>query len=244
MKLDRALAGVALVAAAFAALPAAHAAPVIQGTIVEGPGTAFVGDFTNVTYGAGGSSPIGAAILICIDLDNSFPSTGTVHTYTVLGGASAPVKYAAAGGRAADLFNYAVDHYYSSLVANESGHFTGYQFSALMWEIQQDFNGTASSLNALSGEMHAEMLQLADGAQTYQTIVGDLRDNYATIADGYRSKNYTVSFLDENLAGYQDMMMLTQLPGASEVPEPGTLALSLLGGLAMWRRARRQRAQA
>lgn len=243
-KLNRALVSAALLATTFVALPSAVAAPMIQGFVGAGKGTALAAEFTSIRSVSGGTGTLDDATIICIDMLNHFPSTGSLQTYTVLDSDMAPVVHTEASGRATDLFHYAVDNYYLSMVVNESGNSTGRQFSGLMWEIQQDFTGNASSLDAFSGNLYFAQLGLGDGALAYQTMVHDLRENYATIGAGYRSKQYALSFLDDNQAGYQTMMMLTEVTTTSEVPEPGTLALSMLGGLAMWRRARRQRTQA
>jgi hypothetical protein len=240
--LHRTLVAAAVLTGTFAFVPAASAAPVVQGVVGTTIGTSEVAEFSDVRYVSGGTGALEPAILVCIDLNNAFPNAGTTHTYTMLGSDVAPITQTAAGARAADLFNFAVDRFYDSMVVNESGGSTGFQFSALMWEIQKDFNGTASSLNELSGNMKAEMIGL-NGAVAYQTMVRELRDNYASIELGYRSTQYTVSFLDDTTAGYQNMMMLTPLTNTSEVPEPGTLALSLLGGLAFFRRQQRAKVQ-
>lgn len=228
-------------AAALAFASSAQAAAVLQGTVGERIGTSFTGAFTDVRYVSGETAEFTMpATLVCIDLKGTFPEGGVPHTYTVSSTGLASVVNAGANSRATDLFHYAVDQFYDSMVLREAaGSSTGFQFSGLMWEIEQDFNGQADSLDALSGGMRAALLKLADGAPAYQSMVSALHDNYDSIVTGYRSKTYTIGFLDDQAEGYQSMMMLT--PFVAEVPEPGTLALSLLAGVAMLCRRPRSR---
>lgn len=222
-------------------------ADTLQGTVGDHINGAYAASFTNVTYVPSGASFTDAATLICIDLSNQFPTAGSVHTYDVISTGLAPVANAGASARATDLFNYAVDTYYNSMVLHPtSGVSTGYQFSGLMWEIATDFTGSAASLNSASGAIRVQSLDAGNAAvgaaPEYVAMVNDLRTNFNNIAVGYRSTQYNVSFLDDQTPGWQSMMMITP---TAPVPEPSTLALSLLGGLGLFgwkqRRSNKQR---
>lgn len=234
---NRTLMGATAFAAALAFVPATQAATVIQGTVGERIGTSFGGSFTDVRYVSGETAEFKMpATLLCVDMKGIFPDDGLPHTYAVSSTGLASIKDSAANSRATDMFHYAVDQFYDSMVLREVARSnTGFQFTGLLWELEQDFNGLASSLDALSGGMQASMLKLADGAPAYTDMVKALRDNYDNIVTGYRSKRYTIDFLDDQAEGAQSMMMLTPYV-VSEVPEPGTLALGLLAGAALLRR--------
>lgn len=219
----------------------------LQGTVGDHINGAYAASFTNATYLPSGASFTDAATLICIDLANDFPNANSVHTYDVISTGLAPVAHAAASSRATDLFNYAVDTYYNSMVLHPtSGVSTGYQFSGLMWEIGADFTGSAASLSTTQGAITVSSLHggnaAVGSAPEYVAMVNDLRTNFDSIAVGYRSTQYNVSFLDDKTPGWQSMMMITP---TAPVPEPSTLALSLLGGLGLFgwkqRRSAKQR---
>lgn len=219
----------------------AFADTVLKGTVGDSINGAFAASFTNVTYQPSGASFQDAATLICVQLGNSFPLVNSVHTYDVITTGLAPVANAGASARATDLYNYAVDTYYNSMVLGQAaGTTTAYQFSGLMWEISHDFNGAASSLNTSLGysTVGVEAGNVVDHkSDAYVAMVNGLRADYNSIALGYRSSQYTISFLKDQNPTYQSMMMLTP---AAPVPEPSTLAFSLIGGLALfgWKQRR------
>lgn len=187
---------------------------------------AYSATLSNIQYAAGSTGdPLPSfSQVICIDYDNVFPSAGTTRTYTLHTDATNLIAHPDAGARATDLFNYVVDRYYDSAVVHGSvSDDTGYQFNKVLWEIATDFTGSSDSLSAGSGWIYADYLPL------YDAIVNDLSTNLSTIAVGYRSSAYTVSFLDDQDGGYQSMMMLSPV---AAVPEPETYAL-LLGGLGL-----------
>jgi hypothetical protein len=234
-KFQRALMVAATFAATWAVLPSASAAVVLQGEIGQRMGQAYVAEFVDVRDASTGAAVTESAVLICIDMYNHFPDSGTTHSYTVMDGGPS-IVHASATGRAIDLFHYAVDRFYDSMVVNSTSPYAGYQFSAMIWEIEKDFNGQVSSLDGTAGTVYTGMLGMSDQGAIYQSMVDTLRSEYTTVADGYRSEDYSISFLDDAASGYQSMMMLTPTVATAEVPEPATLALVLLGALPLVRR--------
>ncbi|WP_367848183.1 PEP-CTERM sorting domain-containing protein [Rhodoferax sp. WC2427] len=188
------------------------------------------------TTGGTGTAFGGTGILFCTDAFKMFPASDSVHAYDVVGLAG-QMDHLSGAVRGEDYMNWVFDNYYARifLTANGDTNGAGYGFNSALWEIRHDYDGTQASLSTTTGSIYAYT------TPSYVEIVNGLKT--ADIAQGYRSKQYTLTFLNDQNNTYQSMVLLSDASGAAAaaanaVPEPSSLALSLMGGLALWNRRR------
>lgn len=205
----------------------AYASPItITGVTGDRLSSGFTTTASSLEYTSGGSGEAfgGSGVLFCLDIYTHFPDANSLQTYNVVDGIA---THPAALPRALDLYNWVYDQYYAGIFLNPNGdnNNEAYGFNAVFWEIRHDFDGSLQSLDA-----HAGTIKVANYAE-YVKILDSLKT--ADIAIGYRSKDVDMFFLDDQDPYYQDMMLITPRSNdPSQVPEPGSLALVAMGGLA------------
>lgn len=182
------------------------------------------GWIANISFATGSSSVYGAnGVIACIEPGAAFPEVNSLHTYDVVGAAGVINASATYANKADAMMNWVVDHYYAQTLAWNSD---GQDFNEVLWEITQDFSGTASSLSFNSG--------LVQSTRTdYRTMLSALKTAYSSISDTYRSSTFQVHYLVDRDTRYQNMLLITPA-----VPEPSTYLMMFagVGALMAWRR--------
>jgi hypothetical protein len=116
----------------------------------------------------------------------------------------------------------------STLMAGGLSNAYATAFQLVVWEIVDDFDGTAGSINADAGNL---ILTATDGnamdADILNAMAALTTDMMNAIATGGGSFSNVIGLAN---AGFQDQLVL--------VPAPGAMALMGLGGLVASRRRR------
>jgi hypothetical protein len=181
------------------------------------------GWIADITFATGSSSVYGATgVIACIEPGADFPALPSTHTYDVVGAAGVINASATYANKADALMNWVVDHYYTQTLA---WNIDGQDFNQVLWEITQDFTGTASSMAFNAGAVQSTR---AD----YRTMLSELKNAYSTISDTYRSSTFQVHYLVDRDTRYQNMILVTA------VPEPSSYLMMFagVGALLVWRR--------
>ncbi len=156
---------------------------------------------SDITFASGGSGTYGSgsAYFICADKHDHFP-TGRTDTWAVTETLDSLVHPAAAA-RATDLFNWVVNQYWNASVLATDPGLLGGQFQAVIWELQLDYDGTATSLSTGAGQVNVNAINYNNAAgypsSYYVELMTALQSNYDSIPEGYRSNQFKISFVED-----------------------------------------------
>ncbi|WP_133248018.1 hypothetical protein [Comamonas sp. JNW] len=233
---------------------ASSSAALITGT------SAWSGDFaesaisTDLKYADGKPYSDLPVFMICVDVTLSYPE-GAVG-YTTEAGGSALKGGSGAAGVAA--INWLFDQYYATYFKSGSDA-QKWAFQYAVWEIGNDYNGSAGSISATSGLSHP----FDDGYKSaepefiaaYQAMYQAMTTTLPTLSGAYRSKTYTIDLFNSADPTYQSMVALVEKAPSSPVvttPTPvpslgvagmvgltGMLSLFAVGGLSRKRQLKK-----
>lgn len=207
--------------------PATAAVTVVQGTIGTSLyGIGYIADFNDASVISGpGTIPLNG-VVFCIDGATHWQGAGNTHQFTV----EQTLDFTVAQGadKALGLMNYVIENYWDTMLTTPAwGPRPGYAMNMILWEITQDYDGTLESLDMLAG-----VGGLDENTAIYEAAIADLRANHDSIPSSYRSTKYNLQFLVDSDPTYQDLLLI------SPVPEPSSMALLAIGGLALATRRR------
>lgn len=213
-----------LAAAMAIAVPGLSAAALVTGT------TNYAGDgvysfrSTDLTYDASGSAYSDLPVLmLCID-HGSQPPFDITSQFNTAAGASAIKGSAGVAGEAA--IHWVLDQYYLSYYKNGSIE----QRRALqyaLWEIGNDYNGTAASIDVAGGTSHPSTEDVTEYGGTdqaafvsaYTTLYNAMKASLPSLRSSYRSSTYTIDLFRNQNPAYQNMAALIELAPPNTVPE-------------------------
>ena len=218
-----------------ACLAAPAGATVVQGTMTSTNYFAgYMGNMAGVTTVSGAETLPDTLFAICIEHSAQFPGWTAAYQYTLTDSFAPFLKSPGTSDKATALLHYVVDGYYASLMQGSYGGAAGYGLNKAVWQVT-DFDGTRESMGIQPNEYDSD----PNGSYAlYTEIMGDVRDNFASISPSYRSTRYNIRFLEQDDPGIQSFAIITERD--NEVPEPSTLALLLASGLGFAARARRK----
>jgi len=212
-----------------AALACCFAAPATAADMVTGTMTTtnsflgYMGVMTDISTTGGTTLPT-SAFAFCIEGSLDWAGTGGPRQYTVAGSFAAFLNAPQTVDKATAMLHYVVDNYYIPLIEGQFGARSGYGFNQAVWQLT-DFNGSRESMRVHPDDDGEDVR--GDYA-LYATIMGDLYDNFSSIAPSYRSTQYNIVYLQENDPAYQSLALVTAV--TQPVPEPSSLLMMLAGG--------------
>lgn len=194
-------------------------------------------------------SPDLPVLLICLDHGADAPFDLAKVSYDSGAGASALKGGSGTAGIA--LTHWLFDHFYVTYYKNGSEEEKRAMQYAL-WEIGNDYNGTAASIDAYAGSSTPGRMEtdttydpvFRNGAEgplivAYKALYEAMKAAVPTLPRTYRSTTYTLDFFRSNDEGYQNMVALIEKapppvvvpPNVTAVPTLGQWTLILLSGL-------------
>ncbi|GAB2836796.1 hypothetical protein GCM10027276_44340 [Comamonas piscis] len=212
-----------LAAAVAMAVPGLSSAALITGT------THYAGDgvysfrSTDLTYDSGGAAYSDLPVLMfCID-HGTQPPFGITSQFDSEAGASAIKGAAGAAGEAA--IHWLLDRYYPSYYKTGSIE----QRRALqyaLWEIGNDYNGTAASIDVTEGISHPSTEDVSEYGgsdqaafvSAYTTLYTAMKANLPSLRSSYRSSTYTIDLFRNQDPAYQNMAALIERAPPNTVP--------------------------
>lgn len=187
----------------------------------------FIG--TNAEYVTGpdvGESYLGGIVtLMCFNKRAFNPEVGTTHTYEIAVAANLFWQPSGLAGKGEAMVHWLLDTYYY-----DESYSDTWSFRCAIWEVAHDYDGTVDSMSLTTG-----VTSSTPGAGV---VLDQLKTNYDSIPDTYRSTHYQVGYLTDTAqtpsgADYQGMLTLTPVPESSTI-----VFLGLVGMAATLRRKR------
>ena len=253
-------------ATAFAmAVPSFSMAAYVSGPVTYDNSYIYSGTSQSLTYDADGSPySTEEVLLICIDHRTNPPFVGWIDPaqFDTQAGASAivgPLSAKGEGAKGEAAIYWLLDQYYVSHYKNG----TIEQRRALqyaLWEIGNDFDGTAASINTAAGLAKPDSEDIttidpgsspADFKTAYNALYTEMQKVLPTLGTTYRSSTYTMDLFRNRDPGYQNMVALIERapsppnPNVTTQPVPGlgqgalALLTAMLGLLGVARTRRR-----
>ena len=157
-------------------------------------------------------------LMICID-HSTKPPFNMQTSFLSEAGTSAIKGGSGDAGIAA--IHWMVDHYFDLYYKNGTGpQQKAFQFA--MWEIGNDYKGTASSINATAGTVRVSSESEYDGDQefinTYQILYQAMATNLPALPTTYRSITYTLDLFKNQDPLYQNMVAIIERAPPNVVP--------------------------
>lgn len=232
-----------LSAALVMAFPSFSKAAFVSGPVTYEFSSIYSGTSQDLTYDADGSPYSDVPVLLfCIDHATNPPFVNFVDPVPIAhfdtkAGASAIKGGSGAAGEAA--LYWLLDQYYVSYYKNGSVE-TRRALQYALWEIGNDYNGTAASINIAQGSSRPSLENVVDYGgsdqlafvSAYTTLYDAMRATLPTLRRTYRSTVYTMDLFRNRDPRYQHMLALMEkTPPAStavHVPTLGQAALMAL----------------
>lgn len=220
--------------------PGLSMAAVLAGTVTQSGHRAYSLISTTLQDGNGQLYSDLPVLLICLDHGTGLPANGPT-TFLSGGGASAIRGPGGAAGVAA--VHWLIDQYYMSYFKNGTAQ-QQLAFQYALWEIGNDFNGNAASIDVDAGS--SRPADNADtqfpGDPTFITAYEALYQAMAAALPGlpvtYRSQTFTLDMFNNQDPALQSMVALverapvvTPTPTPTPIPTLGQWGLVLLSGL-------------
>lgn len=216
---------VQLVLRAFITVLALCASGFVSATVVSGT-SIWSGDFAesaisnDLKYADGAPYSDLPVFMICVDVTTTYP-TGDIRFNTAAGGTALKGGSGAAGVAA---IHWLFDQYYSVYFKGASDP-QKWAFQYAVWELGNDYNGTASSIQANTGQVHPfdDGYFSTDPAfiSAYQAMYQAMLSRLPSLPTSYRSKTYTIDLFNSEDASIQNMVALIErAPPAQPVVTP------------------------
>jgi hypothetical protein len=226
-------------------------AAAINGNVAWGGEYAMSTSSTDLRYADGRLFSAGTALLICIDIHTSVPVDGPA-SFTTQGGAAAIVG--PGGAKSVAAIHWLFDNFYDSIFHGKTDPMQ-WAFQYALWELGNDFDGTAASLQESAGDARPDVdTDFGSGAvggadadfvAAYTAMYARMRSDLPALATTYRSTRYTLDLLINANPLEQNMVALYSLPaGPTAIPlSPPWFVLTgmlvLAGGAHLRRRGRK-----
>lgn len=229
-----------MVTAAAILAPGWSMAALLTGTVAYTFDPIYSQTSTDLQDGSGQPYSDLPVLLICIDHRTNMALDGPA---SFVSGAGTAAIRGPGGARSVGAIHWLIDNYYLSHYKNG----TGQQKRALqyaLWELGNDYNGTAASIDFNSGFSHpsptADVEFPGDAAfiAAYQALYQAMAAALPGVPASYRSQTYTLDLFDSVNPALQSMVAIVErAPPAVVTPTPvaiptlGQWALVLLSGL-------------
>lgn len=214
------------------AIPSSSMAAFVSGPVTYAFSSIYSGTSQALTYDADGS-PYSAleVLLFCIDHATQPPFVNAadpvpVAQFDTQAGASAIKGASGAAGEAAIywlLDQYYISHYKNGTVEQRRA------LQYALWEIGNDYNGTATSIDIAQGASRPSLENVIDYGGTdqsafvnaYTTLYAAMRTSLPTLRSTYRSNVYTMDLFRNRDTRYQHMAALIEQAPPNTVPLAG-----------------------
>jgi len=218
------------------ATPSFSTAALVSGHTAYDATPAYSVRSQDLTYDVGGAQYSNLPVLlICIDHATDPPFDITSHFETEAG-ASAIKGPSGVAGEAA--IYWLLDQYYMSYYKNGSKEQQrALQFA--LWEIGNDYNGTADSINSTQGSSRpinddAAVYYGGDQAtftSAYEVLYAAMKANLPSLRTTYRSSKYTMDLFRNADPQYQNMVALIEKepPNTAPLAEPSITGTPRVG---------------
>lgn len=231
-------------------MPISSMAATLTGTVTWTGHQLYSFTSEDLEYADGTSySPDLPVLLICLDHGTDAPFDLDQVSYD--SGAGAGAIKGGSGTAGIALTHWLFDQFYLTYYKNGTEEQRRAMQYAL-WEIGNDYNGTAASVNSYAGSSTPGKMEtdttydpvFRNGAEgplitAYQALYAAMKTAVPTLPRTYRSTTYTLDFFKSNDEGYQNMVALIEKapppvvvpPTVTAVPTLGQWTLILLSGL-------------
>ena len=157
-------------------------------------------------------------LMICIDHSTKPPFDMNVGFFTEAGGSAIKGGSGEAGVAA---IHWVIDNYFGKYFKNGTGpQQKAFQFA--LWEIGNDYKGTAASISATAGSVRTSSEAEYDGNQefidTYKILYQAMKDNLPGLPTTYRSTTYTLDLFENQDPKYQNMVAIIDRAPPNTVP--------------------------
>lgn len=157
-------------------------------------------------------------LMICIDHSTKPPFDMQTSFFSEAGVGA--IK-GGSGDAGIAAIHWMIDHYFDTYYKNGTGpQQKAFQFA--MWEIGNDYKGTANSINATAGAVRVSSESEYDGNQefidTYQILYQSMATTLPTLPTTYRSTTYTLDLFKNQDPSYQSMVAIIERAPPNVVP--------------------------
>lgn len=199
-------------------LPIFSHAALITGFVAYNWAQAYSVESSDLKYADGKKYSDLPVLMICID-HSAKPPFDMNASFISDAGDSAIKGGSGAAGIAA--IHWVIDQYFDMYYKNGTGpQQKAFQFA--LWEIGNDYKGTASSIDANAGTVRVSSESQYEGnpdfIATYQILYQAMATSLPTVPTTYRSTTYTLDLFKNQDSTYQNMVAIIERAPPNAVP--------------------------
>ncbi|HVR49902.1 MAG TPA: IPTL-CTERM sorting domain-containing protein [Pseudorhodoferax sp.] len=213
-------------------------AVLLTGTVAHTGHPVYSQTSTDLQDGSGQPYSDLPVLLICIDHRTNMAPNGPA---SFVSGAGTGAIRGPGGARSVGAIHWLIDNYYLSHYKNGTGQ-QQRAFQYALWELGNDYNGTAASISTTAGASQPSPADVAfpgdaDFVTAYQALYLAMAAALPGVPANYRSQTYTLDLFDSVNPALQSMVAIVErappvvTPTPVAIPTLGQWTLVLLSGL-------------